>query len=71
MTESIAAQARAAAAAGTEIVGLTPRFGADSCEGNFASYLAATPVMDRVLAYPEPFDAVIQVGYGVHGREEL
>ena len=27
--------------------------------------------MDRVLAYPDPFDAVIQAGYGEHGREGL
>jgi allantoin racemase len=27
--------------------------------------------MDRVLSYPEPFDAVIQAGYGEHGREGL
>jgi allantoin racemase len=71
MTDSIAAQARMAAAPGTEIIGLTPRFGADSCEGNFESYLAAIAVMDVVLAYPEPFDAVIQAGYGEHGREGL
>lgn len=71
MTDSIAAQARAAAAPGTEIIGLTPRFGADSCEGNFESYLAAIAVMDAVLAYPRPFDAVIQAGYGEHGREGL
>ncbi len=71
MTDSIAAQARQAALADTEIVGLTPRFGADSCEGNFESYLAAIAVMDRVLSYPEPFDAVIQAGYGEHGREGL
>jgi allantoin racemase len=71
MTESIAAQARTAATAGTEIIGLTPRFGADSCEGNFESYLAAIAVMDIVLAYPEPYDAVVQAGYGEHGREGL
>ncbi len=71
MTDSIAHQARAVAAPGTEIIGLTPRFGADSCEGNFESYLAAIAVMDKVLAYPEPFDAVIQAGYGEHGREGL
>jgi allantoin racemase len=71
MTDSIAAQARQAALPETEIVGLTPRFGADSCEGNFESYLAAIAVMDRVLSYPEPFDAVIQAGYGEHGREGL
>src|SRR4029453_3142110 len=55
MTDSIAAQARAAAAPGTEIIGITPRFGADSCEGNFESYLAAIAVMDAVVNYPEPF----------------
>ena len=71
MTDSIAASARAAASPGTEIVGITPRFGADSCEGNFESYLAAIAVMDAVTSYPEPFDAVVQAGYGEHGREGL
>jgi allantoin racemase len=71
MTDSIAAQARTVAAPGTEIIELTPRFGAESCEGNFDSYLAAIGVMDRVLSYPDPFDAVIQAGYGEHGRERL
>jgi allantoin racemase len=71
MTDSIAAQARSIAAPGTEVVGITPRFGADSCEGNFESYLAAIAVMDCVVNYPEPFDAVIQAGYGEHGREGL
>lgn len=71
MTEAIAESARGVAAEGTEIVGITPRFGADSCEGNFESYLAAIAVMDAVTAYPEPFDAVIQAGYGEHGREGL
>ena len=71
MTDSIAAQARAAAAPGTEIIGITPRFGADSCEGNFESYLAAIAVMDAVVNYSQPFDAVIQAGYGEHGREGL
>ena len=71
MTDSIAAQARTVAAPGTEIIELTPRFGSESCEGNFDSYLAAIGVMDRVLSYPDPFDAVIQAGYGEHGREGL
>ncbi|MFE3001955.1 aspartate/glutamate racemase family protein [Nocardia sp. NPDC059246] len=71
MTDAIAAQARAVAATGTEIVGLTPRFGAESVEGNFESYLAAVGVMDAVVNYPEPFDAVVQAGYGEHGREGL
>ncbi|SDT41789.1 aspartate/glutamate racemase family protein [Pseudomonas fuscovaginae UPB0736] len=71
ITEAIARQAQAVAAPGTEIVGLTPYFGADSVEGNFESYLAAIAVMDRVLAYDQPYDAVIQAGYGEHGREGL
>ncbi|MEE6163468.1 MULTISPECIES: aspartate/glutamate racemase family protein [unclassified Mycolicibacterium] len=71
MTDSIGRQAAAAASPGTEIIALTPLFGADSVEGNYESYLAAIAVMETVRAYPEPFDAVIQAGYGEHGREGL
>lgn len=71
MTDTIAEQARSVASPGTEIIGLTPRFGAESVEGNFESYLAAIAVMDRVMSFDEPFDAVIQAGYGEHGREGL
>ena len=71
ITEAIARSAQAVASPGTEIVGLTPYFGAESIEGNFESYLAAIAVMDRVMAYDQPFDAVIQAGYGEHGREGL
>ena len=71
ITKAIAKQARAVASPGTEIVGLTPFFGAESVEGKFESYLAAIAVMDRVMAYDQPFDAVIQAGYGEHGREGL
>jgi allantoin racemase len=71
MTEAIAAQARTAAADGTEIIGLTPRFGAASVESNFESYLAAVGVMDAVASYRGPFNAVIQAGFGEHGREGL
>jgi allantoin racemase len=71
ITEAIARSAQAVASPGTEIVGLTPYFGADSIEGNFESYLAAIAVMDRVMSYDQPFDAVIQAGYGEHGREGL
>ena len=71
MTDSIGEQARAAAAPGTEIIPLTPDFGAESVEGNFESYLAAVAVMDKVRSYEGPFDAVIQAGYGEHGREGL
>ena len=71
MTQGIGESARKAAAPGTEIVALTPRFGAESVEGNFESYLAAVGVMDAVMRYDQPFDAVIQAGYGEHGREGL
>ena len=71
MTKAIGDSARAVASPGTDIIELTPDFGADSCEGNFESYLAAMAVMDKVVRYPEPFDAVIQAGYGEHGREGL
>lgn len=71
MTAAIGAAARAVAAPGTEIVELTPFVGADSVEGNVESYLAAIAVMDRVLAYEGPYDAVVQAGFGEHGREGL
>lgn len=71
MTRSIVEQAERVAAADTEIVGITPAVGADSCEGNFESYFAAIGVMDAVTRYSGSFDAVIQAGYGEHGREGL
>ena len=71
ITDAIAEQARSVASPGTEIIGLTPWFGAESVEGNFESYLAAIAVMDRVLNFDQPYDAVIQAGYGEHGREGL
>jgi allantoin racemase len=71
MTAAIAASARSVAAPGTEIVGLTPTVGADSVEGNFESYLAAVAVMSAVATYDGPFDAVVQAGFGEHGREGL
>ncbi|MGZ0153041.1 aspartate/glutamate racemase family protein [Kribbella sp. WER1] len=71
MTETIRASAAAYASEGTEIVGLTPDVGPESVEGNFESYLAAVAVMDAVVRYDEKYDAVIQAGYGEHGREGL
>lgn len=71
MTESIRSQAQAAASEGTEIVALTPAFGAESVEGNLESHLAAVGVMDAVNRYDGPYDAVIQAGFGEHGREAL
>ena len=71
MTEAIAASARSVAATDTEIIGLTPSIGAESVEGNFESYLAAVAVMNAVVTYDGPFDAVVQAGFGEHGREGL
>lgn len=71
MTASIGREAASAASPGTEIVPLTPLFGAESVEGSYESYLAAVAVMETVKAYPEPYDAVIPAGYGEHGREGL
>ncbi|MFD3406511.1 aspartate/glutamate racemase family protein [Kribbella sp. NPDC058693] len=71
MTETIRTQAASYASAGTEVIGLTPDIGAESVEGNFESYLAAVAVMDAVVRYDGPYDAVIQAGYGEHGREGL
>lgn len=71
MTETIRAQAAAHASPGTEVIGLTPDIGPASVEGNFESYLAAVAVMDAVVRYDGPYDAVIQAGYGEHGREGL
>lgn len=71
LTDAIGAQAAGAAAPGTEIVPLTPSFGAESVEGNYESHLAAVAVMEAVRAHPGPYDAIVQAGYGEHGREGL
>lgn len=71
MTHAIGESARSVASPGTEIIEITPDIGADSCEGNFESYLAAIAVMDKVVRYEGEYDAVIQAGYGEHGREGL
>lgn len=71
MTDTIAASAQEVAAPGTEIIGLTPAFGAESVEGNHESFLAAAAVQEAVRNYRGEYDAVIQAGYGEHGREGL
>ncbi|WP_030749444.1 aspartate/glutamate racemase family protein [Streptomyces sp. NRRL S-31] len=71
ITDVIGRTAAAAASPGTEIIPLTPAFGAESVEGNYESYLAAVAVMETVRAYRGDYDAVIQAGYGEHGREGL
>src|SRR5437016_11191662 len=71
MTESIAQAARRYASPGTETVALQPYFGAEAVDCNFESYLAAVAVMDRVVTYDQPFDAVVMAGFGEHGRDGL
>lgn len=71
MTEAIGRQAASVALPDTEVVPLTPSFGAESVEGNYESYLAAIAVTETVRAYAEPFDAIVLAGYGDHGREAL
>jgi allantoin racemase len=70
-TERIATAAREVVAETTEIVAVTPRFGPETVEGHFESYLAAVAVMDAVASFEGPFDAVVQAGFGEHGREGL
>ncbi len=71
MTATIADSARRHASPGTEIVPLQPAFGADGVDCNFESYLAAVGVMDRVVTYDQPYDAVVMAGFGEHGRDGL
>lgn len=71
MTARIAAVCRRVAAPHTEIVGVTPAIGPESVEGNVESHVAAVAVMDAILGFDGPFDAVIQAGFGEHGVEAL
>ena len=71
MTATIADSARRYASAGTEIVALQPAFGADGVDCSFESYLAAVGIMDRVVTYDQPYDAVVMAGFGEHGRDGL
>ncbi|MFE9808165.1 aspartate/glutamate racemase family protein [Streptomyces sp. NPDC005548] len=71
MTQAIAKTAQEFASPGTEVVPLTPLFGADGIDSNFESLLSAVAVMDRVATYDRPFDAVVMAGFGEHGREGL
>ena len=71
MTQAIAEGARRYASQGTEIVALQPHFGAEAVDTSFESYLSAVAVMDRVVTYKEPYDAVVLAGFGEHGRDGL
>ncbi len=71
MTEVIAAGARRYASPGTQVTALRPSFGPEAVDCAFESYLSAVGVMDRVLAYRDPYDAVVLAGFGEHGRDGL
>src|SRR3978361_525851 len=70
-TEAMVRAARAKALPDTEIVGLTPTFGAAGVDSSAQSLLAGVAVMDVVRRYPSDFDAVVVAGFGEHGREGL
>ncbi|MFJ4002483.1 aspartate/glutamate racemase family protein [Streptomyces sp. NPDC090023] len=70
MTEEIVQGARAAAAPGTTVSGLTPAWGPESAEGWLDSHLSAAAVLDTLRTYDgPPYDAVVMAGFGEHGRE--
>jgi allantoin racemase len=71
MTDVIAEAAIRHASSGTEIIALTPHFGAESVDCNFESYLSAVAVMDRIVTFTEPYDAVVLAGFGEHGRDGI
>src|SRR6266702_1055730 len=71
MTAVIEQAARRYASAETQITALRPYFGPEAVDCNFESYLSAVAVMDRVLAYDGPYDAVVLAGFGEHGRDGL
>jgi allantoin racemase len=71
ITGVIRANAEAAAGPDTEIVAIQPAWGPDSAEGFYESFVTAAAVLDAVLTYDGPFDAVVMAGYGEHGREGM
>jgi allantoin racemase len=71
VTDTVAAAARRVVAPTTEIVGVTPHFGPEAVEGPVDGYLSAVAVMGAVASFDQPYDAVVQAGFGEYGREGL
>lgn len=65
----IAAEAGRVADPATTVIVRTPRWGVESAEGWFDSFLSAASVLDLVAEEADPFDAVVLAGFGEHGRE--
>jgi allantoin racemase len=70
-TNQMVEAARRTARPGTEVVGLTPSYGAAGVDSNTQSLIAAVAMMSAVRAFAEPYDAVVVGGFGEHGREGL
>ena len=70
-TDAMVVAAQAVVGRGTQVEGLTPTRGSAGVDSNVQSLLAAVGVMDAVVRYREPFDAVVLGGFGEHGREGL
>ena len=69
MTQVIAERARDAVQPGTEIIGITPRWGVASAEGWFDSFVSAAAVLYELERLPDEIDGVVMAGFGEHGRE--
>jgi allantoin racemase len=71
MTDAIASSARRYARPDTEILATQPAWGPDSVDSFMEGYLSAAAVVERVVTFDEPFDAVVLAGFGEPGREGL
>jgi allantoin racemase len=71
MTDAIASSARRYARPDTEILATQPAWGPESVDSFMEGYLSAAAVVERVITFDEPFDAVVLAGFGEPGREGL
>ncbi|MDA2892604.1 aspartate/glutamate racemase family protein [Mycolicibacterium sp. BiH015] len=69
MTAEIGRHARMCARPGTVIDAWQPRWGPESAEGYYDSFITAAAVLDRLHELPSSVDAVVMAGFGEHGRE--
>lgn len=59
VTDAVAAQARASATPGTEIVALTAPFGPAAIQGRADAVVAAHATLDAITGYPDAVDAAV------------
>jgi allantoin racemase len=71
ITAAIRQQAVKYAGPQTTIEVVTPFFGPSAVEDDFTSMLSAVAVMDRIMAVEEPYDAIIEAGFGESARPGL